>query len=124
MTDEEINKFLTEVLTSDKGTRRRSRRIFFTDRAREAVAQMARENEFVFSGLKNFRNTFNRYVQKLQLEPFTMYSLRHLYVTRLDALGISPFLKMKLSGHETVEMSDRYTHFDDETAREIARRLS
>lgn len=112
------------VLTSDKGTRRRTRRIFLTDRAREAVGQLPRENEFVLGGRRNFRHSFDRYVRKLNLEPFTMYSLRHLYVTRLDALGISPFLKMKLSGHSTVEMSDRYTHFDDDTAREIAAMLS
>ncbi|HRJ90052.1 MAG TPA: site-specific integrase [Pyrinomonadaceae bacterium] len=110
-------------LTSDKGRKRTVRKIFLTRRAREAVADLPRFNEYVFGGIKSVKRSWATVLREAWLPKIDLYSLRHLYISRLDALGISLSLKMRLSGHTTATMSDHYTHFDDDQLKAVADKL-
>ena len=52
-----------------------------------------------------------------------MYTLRHYYRSRLEQLRVPLVTSMKLLGHQTYDMSQRYTHISDEDARNIAKAL-
>jgi integrase len=59
----------------------------------------------------------------LKLSPeFVLHSLRHTYLTRLGLAGVEAFTIMKLAGHSSVVVSQRYVHptpkaMDDAVAR-------
>jgi integrase len=53
----------------------------------------------------------------------TFHSLRHSYVTRLEAAGVAPDQRMKLAGHSDTKSHARYTHTEVETLREALEKL-
>ena len=54
----------------------------------------------------------------------TFHSLRHSYVTRLEAAGVAPDQRMKLAGHSDTKSHARYTHTQVETLREALEKLA
>jgi integrase len=49
--------------------------------------------------------------EMLKLPPtFVLHSLRHTYLTRLGLAGVEAFTIMKLAGHSSVTVSQRYVH--------------
>jgi integrase len=66
---------------------------------------------------------FNRIVLKAGLDPMTVkgkgkrkfsrrtfHSLRHTFNSTMADAGVSPELRMTLTGHQSIEMNKRYTH--------------
>jgi len=51
----------------------------------------------------------SRKALKLSSE-FVLHSLRHTYLTRLGLAGVEAFTIMKLAGHSSVTVSQRYVH--------------
>lgn len=116
-----VERFVT--FTSDKGRRRTKRKIYLTERLYNELLTLPRTNEYVLGGIKSVKKSWNNIVDKLGYKGLTPYNLRHLFVSRLEAFGLSDFLKMRLSGHQTLKMSDRYTHFSDEVLKAVAEKL-
>lgn len=54
---------------------------------------------------------------------FVMYSLRHTFGTRLVESGTEPFSVMRIMGHSTVLISQRYVHTSGETVERAIRRM-
>ena len=100
------------ILTSDKGKRRTRRTIGLTDRVTKALYTLDSQEALVFSGIKSFRKSWET-IRKISGVEIQMYSLRHLFRSRLEQLGLPLMTAMKLLGHSTVEMSQRYTHLQD-----------
>ena len=47
----------------------------------------------------------------LKLPPdFVIHSLRHTYLTRLGLAGVGAFTIMRLAGHSSITVSQRYVH--------------
>jgi integrase len=47
---------------------------------------------------------------KSGVKPFVLYSLRHTALTRLGEAGADPFSIMKIAGHHSIVISQRYVH--------------
>jgi integrase len=116
-----INK--TVIFTSDKGRKRTRRLIYMTDRLYNELLNLPRLNEYVLGGIKDVKRAWNNIKSKTGVD-VDLYSLRHLYISRLDEFNLSPFLKMQLSGHSTVDMSAHYTHFSDDILKDVAEKLN
>lgn len=54
----------------------------------------------------------------------TFHSLRHSYITGLEAAGVAPDLRMKLAGHTDSKSHARYTHTEFETLRDAIEKIS
>lgn len=54
----------------------------------------------------------------------TFHSLRHSYVTQLEAAGVAPDQRMKLAGHSDAKSHARYTHTKIETLRQALEKLA
>lgn len=52
------------------------------------------------------------------------HSLRHTFNSNLANAGVSPEVRVKLTGHASVAMNDRYTHLADETKRKAIEAVS
>jgi len=53
----------------------------------------------------------NEVREALKLNPeFVIHSLRHTFLTRLGEAGADAFTIMKLAGHSSITMSQRYVH--------------
>jgi integrase len=62
--------------------------------------------------------------ETLKLDPeFVIHSLRHTYLTRLGKAGVDAFTIMKLAGHSSITMSQRYIHPTPEAMERGAERL-
>jgi integrase len=60
----------------------------------------------------------------LQMPPaFVVYSLRHTYGTRLGEAGADAFAIMKLMGHSSITVSQRYVHPSPEALERAVERL-
>jgi len=110
----------------------KSRNIPLTDRASAILRQQIRkETAFVFqrpdgSALYqtwlNQQHTDVRNTLKLP-EDFVLHSLRHTFGTRLGEAGADAFTIMKLMGHSTVTVSQRYVHPSPESMETAVGRL-
>jgi len=45
-----------------------------------------------------------------KVTPFVLYSLRHTFLTRLGASGCDAWTLMRIAGHSSIKMSERYVH--------------
>lgn len=53
----------------------------------------------------------------------TFHSLRHSFISALANSGVSPELRMELTGHKTSEIHKRYTHIDPKPLKEAIQRI-
>ncbi len=60
---------------------------------------------------------------KLSAE-FVLHSLRHTYLTRLGLAGADAFTIMRLAGHSSITVSQRYVHPTPKAMEEAVRRRS
>ena len=110
--------------------KKNGRAISLTPRAVEMLAQRKCEavNHLVFPGdllTKPFQpgslaHQHQRVRDKLKLpDGFVLHSLRHTALTRLGEAGADVFTIMKIAGHNSITMSQRYVHPSDD-AMELA----
>jgi integrase len=53
----------------------------------------------------------------------TFHALRHSFTSALANAGVSPELRMKLTGHKSAEIHRGYTHLELETLRAALQKL-
>lgn len=112
----------TVLFTSDKGKRRLKRVVGLTVRAKEALMELPKLNEFVFGGIKSIKTAWKS-IQKEAKVDYTPYHLRRLFASRLDELGLSEITKMLLMGHSSPKMTARYVTIMPETLKAVANLL-
>ena len=67
---------------------------------------------------KRIRQEFMKLSAKIGCPEVTrVHSLRHLFSTRAQELGMNPLLVQGILGHKTLEMTSKYTHFGMEAKR-------
>jgi integrase len=114
------------IHVDDGKTRHAVRNLSITERARQILlAQKAISKcEYVFPLMKDpekniagERVTRHHATQKklmgwdeVKYEDFTPHSLRHTFLTRLGAAGADAFTIMRIAGHSSITVSQRYVH--------------
>jgi integrase len=53
----------------------------------------------------------------------TFHALRHSFTSALANAGVSPELRMKLTGHKSAEIHRGYTHMEMDTLKETIKKL-
>jgi integrase len=110
----------------------RTRNIPLTDRAAETLkAQCPERSGYVFhrpDGSQLYQTWLNQQHsavrQALRLpDDFVLHSLRHTFGTRLGEAGADAFTIMRLMGHSTVTVSQRYVHPSPESMENAVSRL-
>lgn len=72
----------------------------------------------------SLKDQHDRTRKALQLpKEFVLYSLRHTFGTRIVESGTEPFAVMRIMGHSTVTISQKYVHTSGETVERAIRRL-
>jgi integrase len=104
--------------TSDKGVRRTRRTIPLTDRCVSELRLLPRMNDYVMGGIKSIKRAWKS-IQKEAATDVDLYSLRHLFATRIDLMPISQNQKQKLMGHTSAAMFGRYAKLTDETVEDV-----
>lgn len=112
-------------------TKNARRNIPLTDRAKEVLEQRRRENagEFVFGGGRPYRpsslsHSHHKVRARLKMPPdFVLHCLRHSFGTRLGESGADPFTIMRLMGHSSTVVSERYVHPTPESIERAVGRL-
>lgn len=103
-------------------TRNAIRNVSITSRVLEILAKhqssSSAASEYVFLGpttshllVSSLDHAHRRTREALKLpRQFVLHSLRHTFLTRLGLAGVEAFTIMKLAGHSSVTVSQRYVH--------------
>lgn len=80
---------------------------------------------FTYRGkpIKEFRQGFNKALEKAGIEKFHFHDLRHTFNTNMRKAGVDQTVIMKLTGHKTLSMFNRYNTVDQEDAVGAMKRL-
>jgi len=122
-----------------KGKSKNARRVLpLTDRASEMLRRRAGSSTLVFANRQGrpclvtslnhmHRDTCAPKVQgkrrPIFSADFVMYSLRHTMLTRLGESGVDAFTIMRIAGHSSIVVSQRYLHPTPETVERALERL-
>jgi integrase len=121
-TDVDLEK-ANVTYTSDKGIRRTRRTIPLSERCIVELNAQPRLNPFVFGGIKSIKRAWTSIKQIADVN-VDLYSLRHLFATRIDLMPISQNQKQKLMGHTSAAMFGRYAKLTEETVEEVRELLN
>jgi integrase len=100
-------------------------RRFYFDDVLWAIFQKANkvrqiEHNFVFTyhgrPIRNIRKGFTNACQRAGIEDFHFHDLRHTFNTNMRKAGVDQTVIMKLTGHKTLAMFNRYNTIDQEDA--------
>jgi integrase len=117
-----------------KGKSAKARRtVSLTARVRDMLASRAKESssEFVFPGrggdpilVTSLDHQHAKVRELLKMpEDFVIHSLRHTMLTRLGLLGVDAFTIMKIAGHSSITISQRYVHPSPESVESAFEKL-
>lgn len=82
----------------------------------EYLSKLPRTSSFVlnYNGQpyadRHFRDLWHRALKKAGVNGFMFKEIRHLSNSVMDAKGISVHERMKLTGHQSIAVNERYTH--------------
>jgi len=107
------------------------RTVFLTSRVLEALASMPRylKSEFVFTNpdtgkaWNDIRKMFRRALNATGLSGIWFHDLRRSFVTNARRRGVPESVVMKMSGHRTRSVFDRYNIVEDDDLREAVKRI-
>jgi integrase len=70
--------------------------------------------------IKSIRGAFDRACREANLTDFHFHDLRHTAVTNMRRAGVDPLTAMKITGHKTMAVFQRYNSFDEDDLRQAA----
>lgn len=111
-------------LMSDKGKKRQYRFVPISERLLSELSELPRTNEYVFGGIKSIQSAWKSIQKEAGVYHITPYHLRRLFASRLNKMPISDITKMKLLGHTSLSMSERYTSLTPEIFEEVSKYLN
>ena len=108
-----------------------ARRIYFNDVLweifRKAGKVRSLKHDFVFTyrgkPLRDVKIGFKNSLKRAKIEDFCFHDLRHTFNTNLRKARVDQTVIMKLTGHKTLSMFNRYNTVDQEDAMEAMKRL-
>jgi integrase len=126
----DMKRGLIDLTSEDTKTNER-RFVFFNDALwcifREAARIRSLSHNFVFtrSGnqIKSFFTAFQGACERAGIENLRFHDLRHTFNTNMRKTGLDNTVIMKLTGHKTLSMFQRYNHVDEADAGEAMRKL-
>ena len=68
--------------------------------------------------IKSIRGAFYRACREAGLTDFHFHNLRHTAVTNMCRAGVDPLTVMKITGHKTMAVFQRYNSFDEDDLRQ------
>ncbi len=121
-------------LQVQKGKSRKARRtVSLTARVRSMLAARSKNSssEFVFPGqdgepilVTSLDHQHAKVRELLKMpEDFVVHSLRHTMLTRIGLLGVDAFTIMKIAGHSSISISQRYVHPSPESVERAFEKL-
>jgi len=63
-------------------------------------------------------------LRESKVRPFVPYAIRHTFLTRLGESGCDVWTLMRVAGHSSVKMSERYVHPSEDSVATALARLS
>ena len=107
------------------------RRVYFGRVLKNLFSQLRRvrhiDHNFVFTykgkPVKSIRNSFKKACKKAGIEDFKFHDLRHTFNTNMRKAGVERSVIMKITGHKTMSMFERYNTVDRDDAHEAIKRL-
>ena len=107
------------------------RTIYLNDELKEIFARLAKVRHighnfvFTFEGkpIKSIKTTFNKACRKAGIEDFRFHDLRHTFNTNMRKAGVDRSVVMKITGHKTDSMFERYNTVDKDDAQDAIKRL-
>jgi integrase len=107
------------------------RRIYFNDLLREIFEKAATvrslRNNFVFTRhgvpMKDFTIAFRNALRRAGINGVWFHDLRHTFNTNMRKAGVDETVIMKLTGHKTFSMFNRYNTVDQKDAVDAINRL-
>jgi integrase len=108
------------------------RRFYFNevvwDIFRKASKVRSLRHDFVFTyarrPLRDVRAGFINALRRAKIDDFHFHDLRHTYITNMRKAGVDQTVIMKLTGHKTPSMFNRYNTVDREDAIDAMKRLN
>jgi integrase len=70
--------------------------------------------------IRSIRGAFDTACREAGLTDFHFHDLRHTAVTNMRRAGIDPLTAMKITGHKTMAVFQRYNSFDEDDLRQAA----
>jgi integrase len=70
--------------------------------------------------MRSIRGAFEKACREAGLTDFHFHDLRHTAVTNMRRAGIDPLTAMKMTGHKTMAVFQRYNSFDEDDLRQAA----
>jgi integrase len=117
---------------SPEGTKTKDRRLIpFNDTLwcvfREANRIRSLSHNFVYTRkgkqIESFHTAFQGACKRAGIQNLRFHDLRHTFNTNMRKAGVDNTVIMKLTGHKTLSMFQRYNHVDEADAREAMRKL-
>jgi len=101
------------------------RRIYFNDDLKALFQELGKIRRirhkavFTYRGkpIDSIRKSFNEACAKAEVQDFRIHDLRHTFNTNMRKAGVDRSVIMKITGHKTTSMFERYNTIDSEDAR-------
>ncbi len=89
------------------------------------VRHLKHAHIFTYQGnpVKNIKRSFARACREAGIADFRFHDLRHTFNTNMRKAGVDRSVIMKITGHKTMSMFERYNTVDGNDAQEAFRRL-
>ncbi len=108
------------------------RRVYFTEELCQVLERVAKvkglRHRFVFTykgkPITSFRRTFRSACQRAGIQDFRFHDLRHTFNTNMRKAGVDQTVIMKLTGHKTPAMFNRYNTVDQQDAKQAMERFN
>ena len=131
LTWEKVNMKVGFIDLEPKDTKTsEARRLYFNDVLWDIFRkQYARKDKtryvFTYGGrpLKDIKEGFKNALEKAKIKNFRFHDLRHTFNTNMRKAGVDQTVIMKLTGHKTLAMFNRYNTLDQDDALEAMRKL-
>jgi integrase len=88
------------------------------------VRHLKHDNVFTYKGkpVKNIKRSFNTACTQAEVEDFRFHDLRHTFNTNMRKAGVDRSIIMKITGHKTMSMFERYNTIDSDDALDAMKR--
>lgn len=89
------------------------------------VRHLKHDRVFTYEGrpIREIKRSFKRACREAGIEDFRFHDLRHTFNTNMRKAGVDRSVIMKITGHKTMSMFERYNTVDESDAREAYRKL-
>jgi len=108
------------------------RRVYFNDllwdvfRRANKVRNIKSDIVFTYRGhpIKDIKEGFKSALKRADVDDFRFHDLRHTFNTNMRKAGVDQTVIMKLTGHKTLSMFNRYNTVDKDDAVEAMQKLN